>query len=279
MSRRIGLFILGAGLLGAATYVATRSGAAPTGPGAPAASTTVGAVAAPASTGRTPVLVELFTSEGCSSCPPADVELARLEATQPVAGVEIVPLAFHVDYWDRLGWRDPFSSSWASSRQRAYTSLGAGVYTPQAVVDGAKDVLGSRGSAIEQAAGAAAREPRASLRVVVRPSREGPASREVSVDVGPLPGGATRAHAWVALVQRRAQVSVPRGENAGKTLAHTAIARSLVDAGAIAAEGGSVRVTISLPAGLTADGARVIAFVERDAPRRVVAVSAVDVPR
>ncbi|MEZ4257712.1 MAG: DUF1223 domain-containing protein [Polyangiaceae bacterium] len=276
MSRRIALFILGAGLLGAGTYIATRSGAAPAGGPAPAPAPR-GASAAAAGGARTPVLVELFTSEGCSSCPPADAELARLEATQPVAGVEIVPLAYHVDYWDRLGWRDPFSSSWASSRQRGYTSLGAGVYTPQAVVDGATDVLGSRGGAIERAAASSAREARAALRVVVGASRAGPASRDVTLEIGALPGGA--GHAWVALVQRRAEVPVPRGENAGKTLAHTAIARSLVDAGAVAAAGGSARVTVNLPAGLTADGARVVAFVERAAPRRVVAVSVTDVPR
>src|SRR5262245_32430137 len=82
-----------------------------------------------------PVIVELFTSEGCSSCPPADEVLARLERTQPISGAMIVPLAFHVDYWDDLGWPDPFASASFTSRQGTYAVHGR-MYTPQAVVDG-----------------------------------------------------------------------------------------------------------------------------------------------
>src|SRR5215470_16941428 len=107
---------------------------------------------------RTPIVVELFTSEGCSSCPPADAFLAQLEARQPVVGAEVIAIEEHVDYWDQLGWRDPFSSADWTERQRKYAAvLGNGnIYTPQMVVNGSVEFVGSRErsgrSAIDQAA-------------------------------------------------------------------------------------------------------------------------------
>src|SRR5688500_5386821 len=94
--------------------------------------------------GKQYVLVELFTSEGCSSCPPADKVLARLESEQPVKDVEIVPLALHVDYWNYLGWRDEFSSNAFSQRQNGYAKRFKldSIYTPQMVVDGQKQFTG-----------------------------------------------------------------------------------------------------------------------------------------
>src|SRR3984893_15090212 len=101
----------------------------------------------------TPGIVQLFTSEGCSDCPPADTLLEKLIATQPVAGAEIIGLGQHVDYWDRLGWKDRFSSAALTNRQQVYqTRFGTeSIYTPQMVVDGRAEFVGSDAAAARRA--------------------------------------------------------------------------------------------------------------------------------
>src|SRR5262245_62196102 len=100
-----------------------------------------------------PVVVELFTSEGCPSCPPADAVLSRLAREQPVPGVEIVPLGMHVTYWDQLGWKDPASLREATARQQQYGRVFGEdrVYTPQAVIDGRDEVVGSDDAGVRRA--------------------------------------------------------------------------------------------------------------------------------
>src|SRR5947209_7530966 len=145
---------------------------------------------------RVPVVVELFSSEGCSSCPPADVLLARLDRDQPIAGADVIALEFHVDYWNYLGWSDPFSQAAFSARQRkrAHYTGNAGVYTPQMVVDGQDEFTGSRESAATSAIERAARTPH----VAVKLARDGDA---ITIDVGAIPTNET-THVMMAITER-----------------------------------------------------------------------------
>ena len=234
---------------------------------------------APADAAAVPVLLELFTSEGCSSCPPADLVLAALERTQPVAGARIVPLALHVDYWDRLGWTDPFSSTRASERQRAYAPLGTGSYTPQAVIDGRAETVGGLRAAIERAVAEASKRPHASIAVDLAPRTEEVSPFAITLRVAALPAGsASDAEAVVALTQNIARVEVKRGENGGSTLEHTAIVRDFASAGAVPAAGASLKVTLKAPAGVTAKDLRIVAFVQERASRRVIGTTTTSPP-
>ena len=196
----------------------------------------------PGAAGATPILVELFTSEGCSSCPSADAVATKLETTQPVAGARVIVLAHHVDYWNQLGWPDPWSTSAASQRQRAY---GKGTYTPQAIVDGDAAMVGSGEGALTSAIAEAAKRPHSKVDLAVT------AIDKTTFDVTVNASGDT----FIAVVQDRGKVAVPRGENAGKTLEHTSIVRSLVN-------GPKARIT--LPAAVNAPdgtGFSIVAFV------------------
>jgi hypothetical protein len=241
----------------------TVANAAPPGPTDPAA---------------VPVLVELFTSEGCSSCPPADRVLAGLERAQSVAGARIVPLGLHVDYWDGIGWPDPFSSARMTERQRSYAVLHSSSYTPQAVIDGRAEMVGSRRAAVEQAVAEAAKRPHASITIDVAERADTGVPVEVTLKIGALPAGSgADAEAIVTLTQNAVRVAVPSGENAGSTLEHTAVARELTVAGAVPAAGASLKATLKVPPGLTAKDLRIVAFVQERSSRRVLATSTRDV--
>jgi hypothetical protein len=163
-----------------------------------------------------PVVVELFTSEGCSSCPPADALLGRL-----IGRRDVLPLAFHVDYWDYIGWKDPFGFPAATERQHAYGHvLGLNmVYTPQMVIDGAHDAVGSDEGAVGKAIADQAARPK--LKLAVR--RESTGAYKVRIPADPTQKGS--ATVWLALFDHAHKTPVARGENAGQLLTEFNIVR------------------------------------------------------
>jgi hypothetical protein len=198
-----------------------------------------------AGAGRTPVVVELFTSEGCSSCPPADTLLQKLAAQQPVPGAEIIALEEHVDYWNHDGWVDPFSSPEWTQRQAVYTALTKkDVYTPELVVDGQSQFLGSDEQAAELEIEKAAHGVKTD--VAITPGKpEGKGSQRFTVSVGKLAGNKSGevAEVWLAVTEDGLHSSVSLGENAGHVLHHVATLRSLRKIGAADASGASASFT------------------------------------
>lgn len=168
-------------------------------------------------------VVELFTSEGCSSCPPADEVLAGL-ARRRAGGDAVLTLGFHVDYWDHLGWPDPAGSAAWTRRQTAYArALGSrGLYTPQAVVGGRRELVGSDARRLRRAVDEALRAPGLPVRAAARLDG-GAVHVAPEVLVEPPPGCVVVA----ALVQPRLRSVVTRGENAGRTLDHVDVVRGL----------------------------------------------------
>jgi hypothetical protein len=181
----------------------------------------------------------LFTSEGCSSCPPADALLQKLERQQPVAGAEIIALEEHVDYWNHDGWVDPFSSPEWTERQEAYAALFKNdAYTPEVVVDGQRQFVGNDERAARLEIEKAARGPKAD--VAVTPGKpEGDGSQRFTVSVGRLAGkkAGDVVEVWLAVTEDGLHSSVRRGENAGHVLYHVATLRSLHKIGLADASG------------------------------------------
>ena len=231
--------------------------------------------AADSSTDRVPVLLELFTSEGCSSCPPADRLLEILDEKQPVAGADLIVLSEHVDYWDRLGWKDPFSSSEYTARQQNYTNRYNfdGVYTPQLVVDGRYGFVGSDGREASSAIQKAIRERKIPIAIsnVAHNRNQVTAHIELPADEN-FKG--VRGILYVALADNRQESHVARGENAGRSLAHVAVMRVLKQVGTIDFGSASTKeITLAMPAGSGAGGSRLVAFIQDPKSGHVLGVT------
>jgi hypothetical protein len=226
----------------------------------------------------TPVLVELFTSEGCSSCPPADALLSRLGVTQPVRGADIIALEEHVDYWDRLGWKDPFSSAAATERQNEYdqTFAGGQAYTPQMIVDGRAKFVGSSDSDALRAIRAASEAPKPAVELSWQ------ADDTLAIHVGPLASAEKDGKPWLflAIAESMVHSDVKHGENAGRSLEHNGVVRQLLPVGKMDAATSGFSSTVAVHAAREWNRAnlRAVLFVQDQRSLRILAAGAIAFP-
>jgi hypothetical protein len=216
--------------------------------------------------GEHPVLVELFTSQGCSSCPPAD-ELLRRIARDPNLRGRVIPLAYHVDYWNHLGWRDPFSSRQWSERQGEYVRVMEleGGYTPQVMINGTRDIVGSNAQQIYRA-----------IEEESKRAGEGSVSLRAEGDQVIVRASAPRSgvDVLVASFENGATTKVVRGENGGRTLADDAIVRQLVRVGTLDGKG-TLEERVKLPLGKNMGA---VAFLQDAKTKRVLTTAAITPP-
>lgn len=231
--------------------------------------------------GKRAVLVELFTSEGCSSCPPADELLAELDRTQPIAGAEIIVLSEHVDYWNRLGWVDPFSSPAFSDRQSRYgDAFGSDrIYTPQMIVDGQAEFVGSQSARARSAIASAANKPKAAVRVELARSTDAAGARiPLSIRIENLPNTTSNdtAEVLLALTESGLASRVSRGENAGRRLGHTAVVRKLDVIGTVDPGKSSfnTEAVVQIKDQWNRSHVRAVVFVQERKSRRVLGAAA-----
>jgi hypothetical protein len=222
---------------------------------------------------RTPVLVELFTSEGCSSCPPADRFLQKLDG-QPIQSADVIVLSEHVDYWNHIDWKDPYSDALYSERQREYARRFGldSVYTPQMVVDGTNEFVGSNSGLAEKALQKALSVPKIAIHLSSI-STDASNTLRAHVETGTLEAffGPREADVYVAVALNRAESQVSTGENAGHRLAHVSVVRSLRKIGALK-QGQFLAqdVRLKLEPGSDSRNLRLIAFVQEPRQGRVL---------
>lgn len=214
-----------------------------------------------AQAGDNPVVIELYTSQGCSSCPPADEILRQMSGRS-----DVLPLAFHVDYWDYIGWKDTFGSRANADRQRSYAAFKGErtIYTPQMIIAGGDAVVGVDPQGLSKAiATAAARQQVVDLKLV----RDGQDVTLTASARAPVPDGL-----WVQMVRVNpsAQVEVRRGENAGRTIEYTAIVTGL---DLVAVWDGQQDMTMSFAAAGDDD---VVILVQEPGPGRILAAARTD---
>jgi hypothetical protein len=202
------------------------------------AAVVLGLCFSPRAWAQTPVVVELFTSEGCSSCPPADALLVQLSQKAP-PGLDLILLGEHVDYWNHDGWTDRFSSSQFSQRQSDYEARlhVNGPYTPQMVVDGHLQFVGNNAAALKRNLQAASTEPK-----IAQVSLQWEAGDHLKIAV--QTPEAKHAHVFLAVTEDGLTTAIAGGENSGRTLRHAAVVRELRELGSV--KKGSLEKTVEI---------------------------------
>lgn len=216
-----------------------------------------------------PVVVELFTAEGCSSCPPADALLAKLDQMRD-AGPPVLILGEHVDYWNHLGWKDRFSSADFTRRQRLYAShFGLNsVYTPQMVIDGRYQIVGNDEADVRQTISLAAQEAR-KVAVVLSWKSSALMVEARGTDASP-------ADVFIAITENGLSTSVARGENGGRTLRHSGVVRELRRLGSLSHGEFSATVPLKVKADWKTENLRAIVFAQNPASEEITGAAALD---
>jgi hypothetical protein len=211
-------------------------------------------------------LLELFTSEGCSSCPPADRLLPQLTTEN----TNVIPLSFHVDYWNRLGWTDPFSHVEFSDRQREYGRQFRleSIYTPQLIINGEFEMVGSNRSAAETDIKNVLKE-KAAVEVTIYDVKKDGNTLLVSCA---LTGNVDQSDVMAALVQKHAEMKVSAGENKGAKLSHTNVVRSFLRGSAQQ----RMKLEIEIPHDLTEDNMQLIVYTQREKDLRITGLAVWD---
>lgn len=223
--------------------------------------------------GPHPVLVELFTSEGCSSCPPADGLLQKLDLHQPIPGAQLIVLSEHVDYWDHDGWKDPNSSAQLTERQDSYEhKLGESTpYTPQMIADGTTIVQMTKPALVKLALEKAASSPKIPVRIGdVTIDAADPNVLRTHIDTDANVDN-RNADVYVVVALDHVESQVLKGENSGRHLTHVAVAQEFTKVGKI--EKGktfSQEVQLKLKPGTDPKNVRVIAFIQESGPGKLL---------
>jgi len=215
------------------------------------------------------VLLELYTSEGCPTCPPADANLARLEREQPVAGVEIITLALHVDYWNSSRWRDEYSSPIFSRRQQIYTQAlkTYSNYTPQMIVDGRAEFAGNNLAKAQKAIADAAKTPKATIEIEA-------AADKFIIKISDLPTRQT-ATVFVAVTEDNLASSRKFGAAADRKAEHVSVVRELNSLGTLAAaqSNAQLELVLRIQPAWTRENLKLVVFAQENASRKILGVS------